>query len=261
ICVPLEQLLLSPDDLLSLPPEGSSGEAPPPLPSVLLRDLELIAWEQALKVSPLVDLGEGERPLVLDDGRLYLRRYWQYEQQVARGIRARLQARLTPPADLPTRLDALFAPLCDEEERARRQVHWQTVAAALASRSAFTVISGGPGTGKTTTVVRLLGLLQTVALDQDEHRPLRIRLAAPTGKAAARLTESIAGALNQLDDRVRPHIPSQVTTLHRLLRPIAGTRQFRHHAGNPLHLDLLVVDEASMVDLEMMAFLLDALPP
>src|SRR5690606_21856 len=115
ICVPLEQLLLSPDDLLSLPPEGSSGEAPPPLPSVLLRDLELIAWEQALKASPLVDLGEGERPLVLDDGRLYLRRYWQYEQQVASGIRARLQARLTPPADLPARLDALFAPLCDDD--------------------------------------------------------------------------------------------------------------------------------------------------
>src|SRR5690606_36736598 len=93
-------------------------------------------------------------------------------------------------------------------------------------------------------------------------QPLRIHLAAPTGKAAARLTESIGAQLGRLpvDEQVREQIPREVTTLHRLLGSLPDTRRFRHHAGNPLALDVLVVDEASMVDLEMMASLLDALP-
>ncbi|MNZ52644.1 RecBCD enzyme subunit RecD [compost metagenome] len=115
-------------------------------------------------------------------------------------------------------------------------------------------------------MVRLLALLQSLALDGG--RPLRIRLAAPTGKAAARLNESIAGAVKGLKldalpngEAAREAIPTEVTTLHRLLGSRPDSRQFRHHAGNPLALDLLVVDEASMVDLEMMSSLLAALPP
>ncbi len=116
-------------------------------------------------------------------------------------------------------------------------------------------------------MVKLLALLQSLALGEG-GRALRIRLAAPTGKAAARLNESIAGAVQRLDlsglangEAAREAIPTEVTTLHRLLGSRPDSRQFRHHAGNPLALELLVVDEASMVDLEMMASLLAALPP
>src|SRR5690606_18291650 len=260
ICLPLDQVPAEPDESLAIPPAGGASDVSLPTPSMLLHGLDLSAWRDALLVSPLVDSGSGQCPLVLDGHRLYLRRYWQYEQEVATGIMARLDTVLATPDQLPERLEDLFASLRDSKENTYEKIHWQTVAAALATRSAFTVISGGPGTGKTTTVVRLLGLLQAVALAADEPRPLRIRLAAPTGKAAARLTESISGALSQLDPEVQPYVPSEVTTIHRLLRPIAGSRQFRHHAGNPLHLDVLVVDEASMVDLELMASLLAALP-
>ena len=111
-------------------------------------------------------------------------------------------------------------------------------------------------------VVRLLGLLQTLALRNGGSR-LRIRLAAPTGKAAARLNASIAGQVAQLriDPAVKQAIPAEVTTLHRLLGSRPDSRAFRHNAENPLHLDVLVIDEASMIDLEMMAATLDALPP
>ncbi|MGZ8067728.1 exodeoxyribonuclease V subunit alpha [Aeromonas salmonicida] len=136
----------------------------------------------------------------------------------------------------------------------------QKLAAATAAARPFAVISGGPGTGKTTTVAKLLAILVETGL-QVGKAPA-IRLVAPTGKAAARLTESIGSALQALD--LPPEwveaIPTEAGTLHRLLGVIPGRSQFRHHAGNPLHLDLLVVDEASMVDLPMMARLLDALP-
>ncbi|HAI36009.1 MAG TPA: exodeoxyribonuclease V subunit alpha, partial [Alcanivorax sp.] len=136
---------------------------------------------------------------------------------------------------------------------------WQQVACALAVRGGIGIITGGPGTGKTTTVVRLLGVLQSLAMA--DGRRLRMRLAAPTGKAAARLTESIGEQLQKLpvDAAVRDAIPTEVTTLHRLLGTRPDSRHFRHHRDNPLHADLVVVDEASMIDMDMMASLLDAL--
>ncbi|HFQ81736.1 MAG TPA: exodeoxyribonuclease V subunit alpha, partial [Desulfobacterales bacterium] len=137
-------------------------------------------------------------------------------------------------------------------------VHWQSVAAALAARSAFTVVSGGPGTGKTTTVVQIIALLAGLAADQG--RILRIALAAPTGKAAARLTESIRQAAARLPEELRALVPEEVTTLHRLLGRRPGSGQFTHNALCKLHIDLLVVDEASMVDMEMMAAVMAALP-
>ncbi|MFT4192925.1 MAG: exodeoxyribonuclease V subunit alpha, partial [Comamonas sp.] len=154
-------------------------------------------------------------------------------------------------------------------------------ACALMATTAFGILTGGPGTGKTTTVVRLLALLQSLALRQggaDEGAgnagpsgqgevALRIRLAAPTGKAAARLQESVSGAVRGLDlsalpggEAIRAQVPSEVTTLHRLLGSLPDSRRFRHHAGHPLALDVLVIDEASMIDLEMMAAVLAALP-
>ncbi|WP_241033837.1 exodeoxyribonuclease V subunit alpha [Vibrio maerlii] len=139
-------------------------------------------------------------------------------------------------------------------------VNWQKVAAAVALTRRFSVISGGPGTGKTTTVTKLLAALIEQA-QQDGHEP-SIKLVAPTGKAAARLTESIGQAIEQLplDPSIKTRIPTESSTLHRLLGAIPGRAEFRHNRDNLLHLDVLVVDEASMVDLPMMYKLIDALP-
>ena len=133
---------------------------------------------------------------------------------------------------------------------------WQKVSAALALTSARCVISGGPGTGKTTTVTKLLALLLQVRED------LNIKMVAPTGKAAARLTESITNALQDLDihQSIKDRIPTQASTIHRLLGVKANSNHFRANEANRLNLDLLLVDEASMVDLPLMAKLLMALP-
>ena len=311
VCLDLAQTLAEPDLALSLPPEGDSLEDPPPLPSALLGELTLADWQEALTHPLIVGHGPGSTPLVLDATRLYLRRYWHHEREIRHHIAARLgksddtcrspgspavrridegadrrPAETTHTAETETlsaALSALFPP--------STTLDWQKAACALATRSPFAVITGGPGTGKTTTVVKLLALLQTLALGEG-RRALRIRLAAPTGKAAARLNESIAGQVSSLQlvglapllaapekpegsnplwepnllgdkavDHLRRAIPTEVTTLHRLLGSRPDTRHFRHNARHPLPLDVLVVDEASMVDVEMMAALLDALPP
>jgi exodeoxyribonuclease V alpha subunit len=258
ICLDLQAVLDDPDHVLSWPPESEEPSAGLRPPAALLSGLSLKKWAKSLDASALVSEGAGRTPLVFHNGRLYLRKYWQYETEVAQGIFQRLRVRPAVPDDLVRRIDQLFGPLRSAGEQAKNDVHWQSVAAAIAAHSAFSVISGGPGTGKTTTVVQLLGLLQGIALEQG--RALRICLAAPTGKAAARLTESIGNAAAKLPEAVRVTIPAEVTTLHRLLGSRSHTRHFVHNAQNPLHVDLLVVDEASMIDLEMMAALLRALP-
>ncbi len=271
-CLDLAATLQDPALALSLPPEGArapdAGE-PVPLPDAVLAGLDLDVWMAALEHPLLATDGPGATPLVRVGARLYLRRYWQYEQDVRAGLAARLALSTglvdAMPEDVLRRtLDVLFP-----GSRPDRGVDWQRVACALAARSGFAIVTGGPGTGKTTTVVRLLALLQAMALGGEAAaRPLRIRLAAPTGKAAARLNESIAGAVASLPlaglpdgEALRDAIPRKVGTLHRLLGTRPGSRRFRHDAHAPLALDVLVIDEASMVDLEMMAAVLDALPP
>lgn len=221
-------------------------------------------WLELLSTSPmpmsrLVAQADGlpeQAPLVLDRQRLYLRRYWNYECRIAEGIATRLDETMLPAVALRDELHRLFP------ASATGAVHWPRVACALAARGAFSVITGGPGTGKTTTVVRLLGLLQTLQL-REHDAPLRIRLAAPTGKAAARLNASIARQIALLDvqEHVRAAIPLEVETLHRLLGARPDTRRYAYDHRRPLHVDVLVIDEASMIDLEMMAAVLDALPP
>ncbi|MEZ8067328.1 exodeoxyribonuclease V subunit alpha [Vibrio sp. FF145] len=139
-------------------------------------------------------------------------------------------------------------------------LNWQKVAASVALSRRFAVISGGPGTGKTTTVTKLLSAMVEQSLSQGKTPT--IKLVAPTGKAAARLTESIGKAIEQLPlaPEVKDNIPTESSTLHRLLGAIPNRAEFRHNRRNPLHLDILVVDEASMVDLSMMYKLVDALP-
>ena len=229
------------------------GTSPPPELVTLLPG-KPDDWLHDLRQSPLVSQ-DGSSPLVLDGSRLYLRRNWAREVSVAEAIDQRLATvSALPVKRLRDALTRLFPSPGD-------QTDWQQVACALASRSGIGIITGGPGTGKTTTVVCLLGLLQSLAMADDQR--LRIRLAAPTGKAAARLTESIGEQVQQLDvvTAVRDAIPTEVTTLHRLLGTRPDSRHFRHHADNPLHADLVVVDEASMIDMDMMASLLEALSP
>ena len=124
----------------------------------------------------------------------------------------------------------------------------------MALRNGLTVISGGPGTGKTTTVVNLLACLIT----QDPHS--RIALAAPTGKAAARMTEAIRQRAEHLPEALREKLPTESFTIHRLLGANPGLGKFTHHAGNPLPIDALIVDEASMLDLALATRLLEAVP-
>ncbi|MGF7113103.1 exodeoxyribonuclease V alpha subunit [Pseudomonas laurylsulfatiphila] len=261
VCLDLFETLKEPDFALSLPPEGDVQGGAMLLPSQLLGSLDGAHWCKVLAASNLVALAADsrdnvrDRPLVLSGKRLYLRRYWAYERRIDLSLRERLAEHESTPNDLLQRLTGLFGPA-----RPGEVIDWQKLACALATRSAFSIVTGGPGTGKTTTVVRLLALLQAPAVEAG--MPLRIRLAAPTGKAAARLTESISQQVRTLkvSEAIREKIPSDVTTVHRLLGSRPGTRHFRHHAGNRLPLDVLVVDEASMIDLEMMANLLDALP-
>ncbi|WP_322011938.1 exodeoxyribonuclease V subunit alpha [Paraburkholderia sp. J12] len=282
VCLDLQATLHDPAFALSLPPDGPQPVTtePPPSPAEVLAGVTLEQWRAALDLPGVVGSAPGDTPLVLADSRLYLRRYWQYEQDVRVGIEkrlarsAQLEAAL-PPDAVRGALDALFGPgdgfrdgPRDAQARPSSRADWQKLACALAARSAFSIVTGGPGTGKTTTVVKLLALLQTLALGEAGARPLRIRLAAPTGKAAARLNESIAGAVDRLPfgalpqgEALRAAIPKVVATLHRVLGTRPGSRRFRHDAANPLPIDVLVIDEASMVDLEMMAAVLDALPP
>lgn len=278
-CLDLRATLDDPAFALSLPPDGPPewlADTPACAPADLLASVTLAEWLAALDECTLVSPGAGNTPLVLVGTRLYLRRYWQYEQDVRAGIERRLHASREQAALLNTdavraALDMLFP----AREATRSGTDWQKLACALAARSAFSIVTGGPGTGKTTTVVRLLALLQAIALTNDaaganttrRARALRIKLAAPTGKAAARLNESIAGTVARLPldgfadgVAVRESIPTAVSTLHRVLGTRPDSRRFRHDAANPLPVDVLVIDEASMVDLEMMAAVLDALP-
>lgn len=213
------------------------------------------SWSKKLRASCAVG-GAGEfTPLLLDDkDRLYLRRYWEYEQQLAQTILART-AGARPVVDeqsLARGLEALF-PSAKAEE-----ANWQKMAARTAVTSNLCVITGGPGTGKTRTVVAILALL----LEQPGGDKLRIALAAPTGKAAARLSESIRALKESLaaSAEARALLPEQATTIHRLLGTIPDSPYFRHDEERPLLADVVVVDEASMVDLALMAKLVAAVP-
>lgn len=212
------------------------------------------AWRSALLASGTVGTprARAARPLLLDDeGRLYLHRDYALEEGLARQVARRATA--------PPLIEAPHIPEALRPADAGTGVDWPLVAAALALRQRLTVVSGGPGTGKTTAVVRLLALL--LAHDPD----CRIALAAPTGKAAARMSEALRLRAGSLPPALRERLPTEAATLHRLLKlrpPGRGSGpRATWHAGHPLPLDVLVVDEASMLDLSLAARLFDALPP
>ncbi len=217
---------------------GWSDEQTAALPADLHQAVSTLPWTQG-DSSPLV-LNQDK-----DGTRLYLRRAWTAEQNIRHHIAQRLALPCEVPADLQQRLDELFTPTSNGEPDMQR------LACELAAQNRITLITGGPGTGKTTTVVKLLSLLVGTAT-----RELQIHLAAPTGKAAARLTESISNALTRMPADVQARIPTQAQTLHRLLQTNSKAAQVHQLAT-----DVVVVDEASMIDLEMMARLLQAVPP
>ncbi|MGZ4457856.1 MAG: exodeoxyribonuclease V subunit alpha [Nocardioidaceae bacterium] len=209
-------------------------------------------WEAALAASPLVAVGlDGplDRPLRLVDGLLYLDRYWRQERCIA-DVLDRAAAR-TPPAVDEARLHAAVGRLFPSDRPDR-----QRLAAVVAAHRWVSVLAGGPGTGKTTTVAKLLAVLA----DQPGPAP-RVALAAPTGKAAARLTEAVAEVTATLAEEDRDRLGTlKASTLHRLLGWRPGARgRFRHDRQNRLPYDVIVVDEASMVSLTLMSRLVEAL--
>jgi len=207
----------------------------------------LAELRESVLISGLAGAPGEYKPLILDaHDRLYLYRYWDYENRVADALRRRAQwVEENPDTAAIARLigDLFEGP----------HVTGQKTAAAIAALRRLTVVSGGPGTGKTTAVVRILSLLLEL------NPKLNVALAAPTGKAAARAGDAVRRAEIpvQMSTKTRERIPREAYTLHRLLGLRPGYS--RYHADNPLPYDVVVVDEASMVGVSLMARLLDAL--
>ncbi len=259
-----------------------------------------ITDEQQVELLQTKVVGEAGdyKPLIIDQGYLYLRRYWQYQQRLADQIKSRMfpEAEGTDQQEqkdwAQQRLDIYF-----EDEGL--PVNWQKIAASRALEKRFLIISGGPGTGKTTTITRILALLieksgqpsvsETTALASpkgeflqktskkwggvlsdsniDKNKHLNILLAAPTGKAAIRMLDSIRLETNALQsklglsDELLQQMPTEANTIHKLLGYQRGSVQFKHNAQNPLNADVVLVDEASMIDIALMSKLLESVPP
>src|SRR6266513_314639 len=213
----------------------------------------LHSWVRKLRASGVVGKPGEFAPLILDENeRLYLQRYWKYEDELARNLRARLREhpiRDFNRTELASNLAKLFPAQSD----------LQKVAAFVAATSRLCVISGAPGTGKTRTIVLICALLIALAGKRD----LNFVLAAPTGKAAARLKETIAQTrpLLRLPGAIDEKLPVDASTIQRLLGAKGDSPHFRHDAKNPLVADVVIVDEASMIDLALLAKLFDAVPP
>ena len=215
----------------------------------------LSSWLQKIRQSPVVGSPGDYRPLILDrKNRLYLYRYWDYEKKLSESIlhRSGEDFRDLDVTRLTDSLKRLFPQNKDDE------FNWQMVAAYIAAIKRICIISGGPGTGKSFTMAKILALL----LELYGKEKLNIFLTAPTGKAAARIVESINDAKKTLNSPwdIIEAIPSEAYTIHRMLKTIPGSPYFQHNHKNPLNTDVVVVDEASMVDLALMSKLLWAVP-
>jgi exodeoxyribonuclease V alpha subunit len=223
ICLPLA---------IAPPPSTEAGDAD------TLKWPTASAWRSILAKSKAVG-GPNERtPLIIDESnRLYLRRYWNYQQGLAIALREKATGNRTS---------------------GRHNAGTQAGVIDAAVENELTIICGGPGTGKTTTVLHILARL----LQKAGNERLRVALAAPTGKAAARLEETLRMGLEKLDcpEKVKASMPVSASTIHRLLGVKGNSIYFRHDRQNPLPIDLLVIDEASMVALPLLSKLFDALP-
>ncbi|MEP7108147.1 MAG: exodeoxyribonuclease V subunit alpha [Ferruginibacter sp.] len=244
ICLHLDNLYLLPGEL----PESEK--------------YRLTATKKDLLNEPMVAIETGEKqPFILHNDRLYLQRYFAYESAIVDAVHSfiavekkersgRLQLLLTH-RDFIRSLGAndIVKNLPDEEK-----IDWQQVAAIQGVLNNFTIITGGPGTGKTTTVAKILAILYTI------QPSLRVALAAPTGKAAVRMAESLAASPSIVNESIRERFNTLLpTTIHRLLKYVPDSPYFRHDKTNPLIHDLVIVDEASMIDVALFAKLLAAI--
>lgn len=280
VCLDMNVCLVEAESALRIPSGDWRGNdiqaAPRMTPTDLLHGLTLHDWLAALDACPGVILQspkslipylsinesstpeQSKPPFVREGGLLYLRRYWQQEQGIVAALRSRLSPHALPVEPIRQILDTLFPSSVVEPD-------WQKIACAVAIRQRFALITGGPGTGKTTTVVKFLMLVQMQALAAGLP-PRRIRLCAPTGKAAARLRQSILGQMDALlapfdaaFPGLRQALPDTVDTVHRLIGMRPNQTHPVYRAENPLPADVVVVDEASMIGVELMAKLLAAL--
>ena len=232
--------------------------------------------KELLKTHVVGKAGE-YKPLILANGYLYLRRYWQYQQQLAEQIKSRLEIAELDEDWMQERLNHYFPSnkYASDSENKKDERDWQKIAAAHALQNQFLIVSGGPGTGKTTTITKILALLIELYNSQDDskyksgkkgggdkYNHLNILLAAPTGKASIRMLDAISEAQNKLDlsDDVKVHMPKQASTLHKLLGFIPEKVTFKHNRNNPLNADVVLIDEASMIDIAMMLKLIEAVP-
>jgi len=215
----------------------------------------LSKWRETLLSSHAVGKPGDKRPLILDDcNRLYLFRYWEYEKKLSDSLRERAKG-ITQEFDLKDlnqRITGLFP------QNERQEINWQKVAVSVAILKRFSVITGGPGSGKTFIIARILTLLLECSHQAKPH----IYLAAPTGKAAARLADEVKQAKHQIQchSSILESIPHDAYTLHRLLKPLPGSPYFRYNCENLLPADIVIVDEASMIDLALMSKLVQAVP-
>ncbi len=230
-------------NISELPDESRSGYSFP--------DIE--SWHQHLKKLPIA--ADDNQPLVYEQQRLYLRRYWQFEQELSNAIRSLITKTSMPDMSQAKGIIAQLFPQSTKSELP----DWQKIAVANALIHPFSIIAGGPGTGKTFTVTKILAALQSLS-----DNSLKIAMIAPTGKAAQRLNESIQKAKSVLhssqlcSEATLQSIPDSASTLHRLLGVIPGSHDFRHNQSRPLVYDVVLVDEISMIDLPLMTRLLRA---
>lgn len=216
---------------------------------------DLETWRDDLRTSPAVGRPGEFKPLIFDgNAKLYLHRYSEYQTRLAFFIRSRMGA---ADSVMDSRLKRNLNPLFDVDPSGK-EINWQKIACLLSVMNRFTVISGGPGTGKTTTIVTIMALF----LAMNPEKPPKIALAVPTGKAAARLQDAIREARDRLPcaEKIKAGIPSAASTIHRLLGSIPGSPYFRHHENNRLDADMVIIDESSMVDLALLSKLTMALP-
>jgi len=223
-------------------------------PGYRVAEIKDLARNPFISTSP-----ETVQPFILFKNKLYLQRYFRYETMILDKVRSlieteaelllpRMEELLSHKAGISELLDGSTAGLA-------KQFSWQTAAAISAALNNFTIITGGPGTGKTTTVARLLAVLLSI------NPSLQIALAAPTGKAAARMAESLKTASLPGLDSGTLFAKLQPSTIHRLLGTVPASTSFRHNAANPLHFDVVIIDESSMIDVAMFAKLLEAIGP